>query len=56
MQELEQQLMKIGEKVYAAQQQAGAAGANPGAGNPPPQGGAKNDDGFVDAEVVDDNK
>ena len=57
MQELEQQLMKIGEKVYAAQQQAGAAGANPGnpgAGNPPPQGGAKNDDGFVDAEVVDD--
>ena len=54
MQELEQQLMKIGEKVYASQQQAGAAGANPGAGNPPPQGGAKNDDGFVDAEVVDD--
>jgi len=54
MQELEQQLMKIGEKVYAAQQQAGAAGANPGAGNPRPQGGAKNDDGFVDAEVVDD--
>ena len=57
MQELEQLLMKIGEKVYAAQQQAGAAGAagaNPGAGNPPPQGGAKNDDGFVDAEVVDD--
>ena len=55
MQELEQQLMKIGESVYRAQQAAeGAQQGAPGAQQTPPQGGAKNDDGFVDAEVVDD--
>ncbi len=56
MQELEQYLMKLGESVYQQQQQQ-AGGA---AGNPPPSGGAAggsgskpNDDGVVDAEVVD---
>ncbi len=59
MQELEQNLMKIGEAVYKAQQAAGGQpGANAGAGAPPPpqDGGKKPDDGFVDAEVVDDQK
>lgn len=58
MQELEQKLMKIGESVYQAQQAAGGApqGA-PGAQQPPQQdnnNGPKHDEGFVDAEVVDD--
>ncbi len=54
MQELEQQLMKIGEHIYKAQQAAGGAqqGA-PGQQQTPPQGGNAND-GYVDAEVVDD--
>ena len=51
MKELEELAMKLGEAVYAQQQQAqGGAGTPP----PPPQGdsGKKNDDGVVDAEVV----
>ncbi len=55
MQQLEEQLMKIGQSVYA-QQQAGAQGA-PGAGA---QGGGQpgqaKDGDVVDAEVVDDDK
>ena len=47
--ELEGLIQKIGEAVYAAQQQAQGAGANPGA----QQQQQKNDDGVVDAEVVD---
>lgn len=54
MQELEQLLMKLGEAVYAQQQQQqGAPAGDAGAG----QQSAKNngnDDGVVDAEVVDD--
>ena len=46
--ELEGLIQKIGEAVYA-QQQAQGAGPNPGA----QQQQAKNDDGVVDAEVVD---
>ena len=56
MQELEQLLQKIGEAVYAAQQQAQQAGAAQGAadaGSRPDSNGG-NDDGVVDAEVVDD--
>ena len=50
---LEEKLMEIGQAVYQQQQQAGgAAGAQPGAGASAQQG--KNDDGVVDAEVVDD--
>ena len=54
MKDLEETAMKLGEAVYAAQQQA----QQQGAGAPPPpagnaNGGAKNDDGVVDAEVVD---
>ena len=54
--ELEQLLQKIGEAVYAAQQQAQQAGAAQGAadaGSRPDSNGG-NDDGVVDAEVVDD--
>ncbi len=55
MQELEQLLMKLGEAVYAQQQQQqqqpGGGAPNAGAG---PQQGKGNDDGVVDAEVVDD--
>ncbi|MCQ2352732.1 MAG: molecular chaperone DnaK [Victivallaceae bacterium] len=52
MKELEELAMKLGEAVYAQQQQQQGAGAPP-----PPQGadnasGKKNDDGVVDAEVV----
>lgn len=54
MQELEQLLMKLGEAIYAQQQQQqGAPAGDAGAG----QQSAKNngnDDGVVDAEVVDD--
>ncbi len=51
MKELEELAMKLGEAVYAQQQQQGAGAP------PPPQGadnasGKKNDDGVVDAEVV----
>ena len=54
MKDLEETAMKMGEAVYAAQQQA----QQQGAGAPPPpnagaaNSGAKNDDGVVDAEVV----
>ena len=50
LKELEELAMKLGEAVYAHQQQAQGAGTPP----PPPQGdsGKKNDDGVVDAEVV----
>ena len=48
---LEEKLMEIGQAVYQQQQASGAAGAQPG-----PDAGqqGKNDDGVVDAEVVDD--
>ncbi|MBE6388663.1 MAG: molecular chaperone DnaK [Lentisphaerae bacterium] len=49
MKELEELAMKLGEAVYAQQQTQGAAGAGT---PPPPQGEKKNDDGVVDAEVV----
>ena len=50
--ELEEKLMAIGQAVYQQQQaQGGAAGAQPGA-----DAGQKNDDGVVDAEIVDDEK
>ncbi|MDD5697517.1 MAG: molecular chaperone DnaK [Victivallaceae bacterium] len=61
MADIEQHLMKFGEKIYE-QQQAGAQGAqsapgdqetSPDAGNS--SGGGK-DDGIVDAEVIDDDK
>lgn len=52
MQELEQLLMKLGEAVYAQQQQGAAAG-NAGAGQQNANNNG-NDDGVVDAEVVDD--
>ena len=49
MKELEELAMKMGEAVYAQQQaQGGAAGA----GTPPPPQSKSNDDGVVDAEVV----
>lgn len=53
MQKLEENLMKFGEAVYAAQQQAGAQGAPEGQTPPPENGSKKNDDGTVDAEIVD---
>ena len=64
MTEVEQHLMKFGEKIYEQQQQAGAQGAQGGqeaqadagqqAGE---QGGEKDDDdNIVDAEVIDDDK
>ncbi len=53
MSDLETKLQKLGEAVYAqaqqAQQQPGADQQQPGAGQP-----KSNDDGVVDAEVVDD--
>ena len=53
MKEIEELAMKLGEAVYAQQQaqQQAQGGATP---PPPPQGdsGKKNDDGVVDAEVV----
>ena len=50
---LEEKLMEIGQAVYQQQQQAGgAAGAQPGPDASAQ--GKKNDDGVVDAEVVDD--
>ncbi len=54
MKEIEELAMKLGEAVYAqqqAQQQAQGAGAG-SAGTPPPSSGSGNDDGVVDAEVV----
>ena len=57
MDELEQHLMQLGQEIYQQQQQAqaqnaagdqSASGTNPGSG-----AGKKNDDGVVDAEVVD---
>ena len=50
---LEDKLMEIGQAVYQQQQAGGAAGAQPGP-DASAQGGKKNDDGVVDAEVVDD--
>ena len=49
MQELEELAMKLGEAVYAQQQ---AQGAQPGADAASQQQTKKNDDGVVDAEVV----
>jgi len=49
MKELEELAMKLGEAVYAQQQAAGAQGAPQ---DVPPQQEKKNDDGVVDAEVV----
>ena len=49
MKELEELAMKMGEAVYAQQQSQGGAA---GAGTPPPQQNKSNDDGVVDAEVV----
>jgi molecular chaperone DnaK len=56
MQEIEQHLMKFGEAVYAQSANAaqGAAGAAPGPDAGAASGGKQSDDGFVDAEVVDD--
>ena len=54
MKELEELAMKLGEAVYAQQQQNQQAQGG-AAGNPPPpqsDSGKKNDDGVVDAEVV----
>ena len=48
---LEEKLMEIGQAVYQQQQASGAAGAQPG---PDAAQQGKNDDGVVDAEVVDD--
>ena len=48
MKELEELAMKLGEAVYAQQQSQGAAAGAQGA----PQQEKKNDDGVVDAEVV----
>lgn len=57
MKELEEKLMAIGQAVYQQQQQAGAQGPQ-GAPNAQQAAGsnAKNDDGVVDAEIVDDGK
>ena len=49
---LEDKLMEIGQTVYQQQQAGGAAGAQPGPDASAQ--GKKNDDGVVDAEVVDD--
>ena len=49
---LEDKLMEIGQAVYQQQQAGGAAGAQPGPDASAQ--GKKNDDGVVDAEVVDD--
>ena len=54
MKELEERLMKFGEEIYKQQQAQGAQGApNAGAAD---AGAQKNDDGVVDAEIVDDDK
>ena len=53
MQELEQLLMKLGEAVYAQQQQQGAPTGDAGASQQQ-NSHSGNDDGVVDAEVVDD--
>ena len=54
MKELEELAMKLGEAVYAQQQQNQQAQGGAAGSQPPPQGdsGKKNDDGVVDAEVV----
>ncbi len=56
MKELEERLMKFGEEIYKQQQAQSAAGAqgapNAGAAD---SGAQKNDDGVVDAEIVDDD-
>ena len=53
MQELEELAMKLGEAVYAQQQAQGAAGAAGAAGaQDAQQNTKKNDDGVVDAEIV----
>ena len=51
MTEIEQHLMKFGEQIYQQAQQANAAGAQADAANN--ASGSKNDDGVVDAEIVD---
>ena len=54
MKELEERLMKFGEEIYKQQQAQDAQGApNAGAAD---AGAQKNDDGVVDAEIVDDDK
>jgi molecular chaperone DnaK len=62
MQQIEEHLMKFGQEIY---QQAQASGAQPGAeaggeagGTEQQQSGeeSKKDDGFVDAEIVDDDE
>lgn len=50
MEALEQSLMKIGEQVYAQQQASGTPSAEPAQEAPQEK---KNDDGVVDAEIVD---
>ncbi len=56
MSELEQELMKLGEAIYAQQQQQQQAAGQPGATADSAQqsAGGKPDDGVVDAEVVDE--
>ncbi len=59
MQQLEEHLMKIGQEVYAHQQQAGGAQGAPGADAGQQAGGQKQqakDGDVVDAEIVDDEK
>ena len=51
MAEIEQHLMKFGEQIY--QQAQAQQQANPNASAADPNAGKKNDDGVVDAEVVD---
>ena len=51
MTEIEQHLMKFGEQIYQQAQQANAAGAQADAANNAANN--KNDDGVVDAEIVD---
>ncbi len=53
MKELEELAMKLGEAVYAQQQQQGAGAPPPPQGDANANSGKKNDDGVVDAEVVD---
>ena len=50
MKALEEKLMRYGQEIYQQAQASGAAGAQ-GA-----QGAPKNDDGVVDAEIIDDEK
>ncbi len=57
MQQLEEQLMKIGQEVYQQQgAQQGAPGANPGAQQQSGQKQQAKDGDVVDAEIVDDEK